>query len=96
LFPTESERRISPKTGRCQFYKIRCSIQAAVVFHITAGLFKELFRTHPDSKVIQTGLMLVLAVIVVVKERPFFLKRKLSEPWPAGRGRADPLPGTGP
>ena len=58
------------------YYKTHRSILVAVVFHITAGCFNELFRTHPDSKVIQTVLLLVLSIVVVMKDRDFFLQRE--------------------
>jgi hypothetical protein len=58
------------------YYKARRSILVAVVFHITAGCFNELFETHPDSKVIQTGLLLLLAIGIVVTDRDFFLRRE--------------------
>ncbi len=59
------------------YYKANRSILVAVVFHVTAGCFNELFQTHPDSKVIQTGLLLVLAVVLVIRDRDFFLRREL-------------------
>ncbi|HLP30479.1 MAG TPA: CPBP family intramembrane glutamic endopeptidase [Geothrix sp.] len=62
------------------YYKSNRSVLVAIVFHITAGVFNEMFATHPDSKVIQTGLLLVLAAVVVVKERDFFFDREYEEP----------------
>jgi len=61
------------------YYKTHRSILVAVVFHITAGCFNELFATHPDSKVIQTGLLLLLAIMVIIKDKDFFLKREYRE-----------------
>ena len=61
------------------YYKTNRSILVAIIFHITAGVFNEMFRTHPDSKVIQTVLLLVLSIVVVVREREFFLRREYSE-----------------
>lgn len=58
------------------YYKTHRSILVAVVFHITAGCFNELFRTHPDSKVIQTVLLLLLSIVVVMRDRDFFLRRE--------------------
>ncbi len=58
------------------YYKTHRSILVAVVFHITAGFFNELFCTHPDSKVIQTVLLLLLSIVVVLKDRDFFLRRE--------------------
>ncbi len=54
------------------YYKTGRSVLSAIVFHITAGYFNEIFATHPDSKVIQTGLLLVLAIFIVFKERELF------------------------
>jgi len=61
------------------YYKSNRSILVAIVFHITAGLFNELFATHPDSKVIQTGLLLVFAIVVVARDRDFFVRRDYRE-----------------
>ncbi|MDD3654785.1 MAG: CPBP family intramembrane metalloprotease [Desulfotomaculaceae bacterium] len=59
------------------YYKTDRNILVAIVFHISAGFFNEIFLTHPDSKVIQTILLLVLTVFIVVKERDFFFKRDI-------------------
>jgi uncharacterized protein len=61
------------------YYKTHRSILVAIVFHITAGCFNEVFATHPASKVIQTGLLLLLAIVVIVKDRDFFLQRNYGE-----------------
>lgn len=60
------------------YYKTGRNILVAIVFHITAGYFNEIFATHPDSKIIQTGLLLVLAAMIVVRERDFFFRRELA------------------
>ena len=54
------------------YYKTGRSILSAIVFHITAGYFNEIFSTHPDSKVIQTGLLIIVAIFIVLKERQLF------------------------
>jgi uncharacterized protein len=54
------------------YYKTGRNILVAIVFHITAGFFNEIFATHPDSKVIQTALLLVVAAVIVANEREFF------------------------
>lgn len=59
------------------YYKSRRSILVAIVFHITAGYFNEVFNTHPDSKVIQTVLLVILSALLVIKERDFFFEREL-------------------
>ena len=61
------------------YYKSQRSILVAIIFHITAGCFNELFATEPDSKVIQTGLLLLLAIVVIVNDRDFFLRREYRE-----------------
>ena len=59
------------KTGR--------NILVAIVFHVTAGFFNEIFSTHPMSKVIQTAVLLVVTVFLVLKERDFFFKKAYLE-----------------
>ena len=60
------------------YYKTGRNILVAIVFHITAGYFNEIFDTHPDSKIIQTGLLLILATILVLREKDFFFRRDLA------------------
>lgn len=55
------------------YYKSHRSILVAIVFHITAGCFNEIFATQPDSKVIQTLLLLLLAIAVIINNKEFFL-----------------------
>lgn len=57
------------------YYKAGRNILVAVIFHVTAGFFNELFMVHPDSKVIQTGLLLILSAVLLIRDRDFFLKR---------------------
>ena len=54
------------------YYKMGRSILATVIFHITAGYFNELFATHPDSKVIQTGVLIVVATVIIWREKQLF------------------------
>lgn len=61
------------------YYKTGRNIIVAIIFHITAGFFNEIFQTHPDSKVIQTLILLILSVFIVLKERDFFFKQDYSE-----------------
>ena len=61
------------------YYKTNRSILVAIIFHVTAGVFNEMFQTHPDSKVIQTGLLLLVSVVVVIKEWDFFWQREYRE-----------------
>jgi membrane protease YdiL (CAAX protease family) len=54
------------------YYKSNRNIIVPIVFHITAGYFNEIFATHPDSKVIQMGILLVVAGVILVRDRKFF------------------------
>jgi hypothetical protein len=54
------------------YYKTGRSILSAIIFHVTAGYFNEIFSTHPDSKVIQTGLLIIVAIFIVLKEKRLF------------------------
>jgi membrane protease YdiL (CAAX protease family) len=53
------------------YYKTGRNILVAIVLHA----FNEIFAMHPDSKVIQTGLLLILSVVVIAKERKMFFER---------------------
>jgi len=57
------------------YYKTKRNILLPVVFHITAGFFNEIFATHPMSKVIQTGLLLIVSAYIVIREKEMFFKR---------------------
>jgi hypothetical protein len=57
------------------YYKTDRNILVAVVIHLTANVFNEIFATHPDSKVIQTGLLLVLSVYLVFTQRELFFDK---------------------
>ena len=61
------------------YYKTGRNILVAVVFHITAGFFNEIFATAPDSKVIQTMLLLLLTAYIVWREPRFFFDRAYAE-----------------
>lgn len=60
------------------YYKANRNILLPVVFHITAGFFNEIFATHPMSKVIQTGLLLLVSVYLVIKDKEMFFTRSLT------------------
>lgn len=56
------------------YYKTNRNILLTIVFHITAVFFNEMFATHPMNKVIQTGLLLIISVSLVIKDKQLFLK----------------------
>ncbi|MCD7898771.1 MAG: CPBP family intramembrane metalloprotease [Bacteroides sp.] len=57
------------------YYKTGRNILITIIFHITAGLFNELFAPHPDSKIIQTVLLLILAVVVMIRNKKLFFDK---------------------
>lgn len=64
------------------YYRSGRSVLVVVVFHLSANVGNELFMTHPDTKLIQTALLLALAIAVVWHDRELFLAR------PQDRSRA--------
>jgi membrane protease YdiL (CAAX protease family) len=59
------------------YYKTNRNILVVIVFHISAGFFNEIFSTHPDSKIIQTVLLLVLTIFLLIKDRDFFFSKTI-------------------
>jgi len=57
------------------YYKTDRNILLPIIFHVTAVFFNEIFLTHPMSKVIQTGLLLIVSVYLVIHDRDLFFKR---------------------
>lgn len=50
------------------------NIWIAVAFHLCANLGNEIFATHPDSKIIQTGLFALILAGLIAKEKNLFLQ----------------------
>ncbi len=65
------------------YYKAGRNIIIVTVFHITAGFFNEIFATHPDSKIIQTVVLLIITTVVVLNDRDFFFQKN----WHGQAGR---------
>ena len=61
------------------YYKTGRNIIVPIIFHITAGYFNEIFATHPDSKVIQTFLLILFALWIVLNDKAFFFKKEYKE-----------------
>ena len=57
------------------YYKANRSIIIAIIFHISAGYFNEIFATHPMSKVIQTGLLLLISIYLIINDKTFFINK---------------------
>lgn len=54
------------------YFRSGRSILIPIIFHAAANFSAEIFLTHPDSKLIQTGLLLILSIVVLVRERELF------------------------
>ena len=61
------------------YYKTKRNVTVSIVFHLTANLSNEIFSTHPDSKVIQTGILLLVSLVVLVKDRELFFRKDYVE-----------------
>lgn len=59
------------------YFKTNRNLLIAILFHLSANISNEIFATHPDSKVIQTGILLIVAVLVLIKERKMFFSREV-------------------
>jgi membrane protease YdiL (CAAX protease family) len=61
------------------FYKTKRNMLIQVVTHLTWGYSMEVFRTHPDSKVIHTVLLMIFSVVIVLREKKFFFDKSFDE-----------------
>ncbi|MDH5717939.1 MAG: CPBP family intramembrane metalloprotease [Spirochaetia bacterium] len=59
------------------YYKTKRNILVPILFHLSANISNEIFSTHPDSKVIQTGLLLIVTVYVLIKDREMFFNKEV-------------------
>lgn len=57
------------------YYKTGRSVLVAILFHLSANIANEMFDTHPDSKVIQTGILLLVTIVVLLRNRTLFFHR---------------------
>ena len=58
------------------YYKSGRNVLVAILFHLVANVSNEIFATHPDSKLIQTGLFALLMGYILVKERRLFFSEE--------------------
>ncbi|MDH5721196.1 MAG: CPBP family intramembrane metalloprotease [Spirochaetia bacterium] len=59
------------------YYKAKRNILVPILFHLSANISNEIFSTHPDSKVIQTGLLLIVTAYVLIKDREMFFNKEV-------------------
>jgi len=65
--------------GNWLYYKTNRNMLLVVLFHFLAGFSNEIFQTHPDSKVIQTLLLLIFSIIIICREKSFFFSKSHEE-----------------
>ena len=58
------------------YYKTNRNIFITIIFHCSANVSNEIFATHPDSKVIQTVLLLIITIVVLLKEKEMFFRKE--------------------
>ena len=51
------------------------NVWIAVLFHAVANISNEIFTAHPASKIIQSGLFLMLAAYLLTRDRKLFFQR---------------------
>lgn len=57
------------------YYKTNRNIIITILFHLSANISNEIFATHPMSKVIQTGILLIISIVVLVVDRKMFFSK---------------------
>jgi uncharacterized protein len=57
------------------YYKTKRNLLITILFHLSANISNEIFDTHPDSKIIQTGILLIISIVVLIKERKMFFSK---------------------
>lgn len=67
------------------YYRGGRSVLVAILFHVTANFGSELLLTHPDTRVIQTGLLLVVCAVVILADRQLQLSQGWKSPDSPGR-----------
>jgi membrane protease YdiL (CAAX protease family) len=57
------------------YYKTKRNMFFQIIFHLLMGFSAELFHTHPDSKVIWTGVLIIFSIIILLKEKKYFFDK---------------------
>lgn len=60
------------------YYKSGRNILLAMIFHASGNFASEVFATHPDTKIIFTGVLLVISGGLIYRERDMFFKESVS------------------
>lgn len=57
------------------YYKSQRSIIAAVFFHFALVACAELLQTEPFTKILVTGLLIIVSVLLIITDKSFFFKK---------------------
>jgi len=57
------------------YYKTKRNMLIQIMIHLPFNFSMELFRTHPDTKIIYTVLFLIFCAVIVMKDRKFFFDK---------------------
>lgn len=58
------------------YYKSKGNLWIAVLFHLAANVSAEMFCVQSMSKVIQTGILLIITAVILIREKSFFFLKK--------------------
>ena len=58
------------------YIKTNRNILITILFRLTANIANEIFATDPDSKVIQTGILLLVAITLIATHQNMFFNKK--------------------
>jgi membrane protease YdiL (CAAX protease family) len=61
------------------YYKTKRNIFTAIIFHLTANISNEIFATHPDSKVIQTIILLIVTISILIGDKRMFFSKEVHQ-----------------
>lgn len=61
------------------YYKTKRNILIPIIFHLFANLSNEIFSSHPDSKVIQTVLLMIVSIYVLIKDKDMFFNKEVMD-----------------
>ena len=59
------------------YYKTKRNMFLQISQHFAFNFSNEIFRTHPDSKVIQTALLIIFSIVIIMRDRKFFFDKSL-------------------
>lgn len=62
------------------YFKTNRNVMIAILFHLVANISNEIFATHPDSKIIQSTIFLIICTYLLIKDKKLFFEKQFSNP----------------